>query len=48
MKKLGLAWDIKLPQFKEPRKAERDVPVATVPPPDVETARVPVSAIYGD
>jgi stearoyl-CoA desaturase (delta-9 desaturase) len=48
LKTLGLAWDIKAPQFKEPRKAQPVVPAIPVLPPDVDKASVPVSPTYGD
>jgi len=48
LKKLGLVWDIKLPQFKEPRKAQTVAPVISVIPPDVDRASAPVSPTYGD
>jgi len=48
LKAVGLAWDIKLPQFKEPRKAQPAAPVIQVIPPDVDKVNVPVSPTYGD
>jgi hypothetical protein len=48
LKRLGLAWDIKLPQFKEPRKVQAAIPAIPVIPPAVDEASVPVSPTYGD
>ena len=48
LKTLGLAWDIKAPQFKEPRKAQPADPVIPVIPPAVDEAGVPISSTYGD
>jgi fatty-acid desaturase len=48
LKTLGLAWDVKLPQFKQPRKAQPVIPAIPVMPLEVDKASVPVSPTYGD